>query len=200
MRKAKLERKTKETQIKILLNIDGKGKSQIKTPIFLLNHLLEIFSFFGLFDLELFAKGDEFHHINEDIGIILGKVFKEALGDRKGIERFGFSYAPMGEALARCVVDISGRPALYFSSLGPKDLNFQIKDSKSKYSLLDFKSFLEGFCQHARITINVGLLQREDLHHQLEAIFKSLALALKEAVKINPLFKRRVPSTKGVLD
>lgn len=200
MRKTELKRKTRETEIRVSLNIDGRGKSQIKTPIFLLNHLLEIFSFFGLFDLELSAKGDEFHHINEDIGITLGEAFIKALGSKRGIERFGFSYAPMGEALARCVVDISGRPALFFTSLGSKDLNFQIKDSKSKYSLLDFKSLLEGFCQHARGTINVGLLQKEDLHHQLEAIFKSLALALREAVRINPLFKKRVPSTKGVID
>lgn len=200
MRKKKLIRKTRETQIKVSLNIDGRGRFKIKTPITFLNHLLELFSFFGLFDLDLEAKGDNLHHINEDIGISLGEAFREALGERKGIERFGFSYVPMGEVLARCVVDISGRGKVYFTSLSSKELNFKIKDPKSNYNFLDFKSFLEAFSENSKITINIGLLQREDIHHQLEAIFKCLALALKEAVKINPLLKRRIPSTKGLID
>jgi len=201
LRKINLERKTKETEIKVSINIDGKGKSKIKTPIPLLNHLLEIFSFFGLFDLDLEAKGDNLHHINEDTGIVLGEAFRKTLGDGKGIERFGFSYVPMGESLARCVIDISGRGEVYFIPiLSEIKINFKEKDTESKYSFLDFKSFLEAFSKHSRITINVGLLPKEDLHHQLEAVFKALALALKQAIKINPLLKKRVPSTKGLID
>lgn len=201
MRKAKLERKTKETEIKVSLNIDGKGESQIKSPITLLNHLLEIFSFFGLFDLELEAKGDNLHHINEDIGIVLGEAFGKALGDKKGIERFGFAYVPMGEVLARCVIDISGRGEVYFIPiLSEIKINFRETDPKSKYSFSDFKSFLEAFSKHSKITVNMGLLQKEDLHHQLEAVSKGLALALKQAVRISPLLKKRIPSTKGLID
>ena len=200
MRKAKLKRETKETKISVSINIDGKGKARIKTEVRLLNHLLELFSFFGLFDLEIEAKDKDFHHLNEDIGIVLGEAFQKALGDKGGIERFGFSYVPMGGALARCVIDISGRAGLYFTPLSEVELNFEIADPKSKYSFSDFRSFLEAFSKHSRITINVGLLQKEDLHHQLEAIFKALGLALKQAVKINPHLKRRIPSTKGMID
>jgi len=117
MRKAKLERKTKETKILASINIDGEGVAKIKTPVPFLNHLLELFSFFGLFDLEIKAKGEDSHHLNEDIGITLGEVFTKALGKRWGIERFGFSYVPMGEVLCRCVVDISGRGEVYFTPI-----------------------------------------------------------------------------------
>jgi len=200
MRKVELKRKTRETEIKISLNIDGKGEFNVKTSVPFLNHLLELFSFFGLFDLELTAKGDNLHHINEDLGIALGEAFRKALGDKRGIERFGFSYVPMGKVLARCVVDISGRGEVYFTPLSSGRLNFEIEDPKIKYSFLDFQSFLEAFSKHSHITINVGLFQEEDIHHQLEAIFKSLALSLKQAVKINPLLKKRIPSTKGLID
>lgn len=193
-------RKTKEVEIKVSINIDGEGKFKIDTSIPLLNHLLELLSFFGLFDLEIEAKGEDFHHLNEDIGIVLGEAFKKALGNKEGIERFGFSYVPMGQTLARCVIDISGRGGLYINPLSETELNFEITDPKSKYSFRDFESFLEAFSKHSKITINIGLLQKEDLHHQLEAIFKALALALRQATKINPLLKNRVPSTKGLID
>jgi imidazoleglycerol-phosphate dehydratase len=200
MRKKKLFRKTKETEIKVSLNIDGRGEFKVKSPILLLNHLLESFSFFGLFDLEIEAKGEDFHHLNEDIGIVLGEAFEKALGDKRGIERFGFSYVPMGQTLARCVIDINGRGGLYINSLSKTELNFEVTDPKSKYSFRDFESFLEAFSKHSKITINVAILQKEDLHHQLEATFKALGLALRQAVKINPLFKKRIPSTKGIID
>lgn len=201
VRKAKLKRETKETKILVSINIDGRGQTRIKTPLPLLNHLLESFGFFGLFDLEIKAEGEDSHHLNEDIGIVLGEVFRKALGKKLGIERFGFSYVPMDEALSRCVVDISGRGGVYFTPiLSEFKLNFEVTDPKTKYSFSDFRSFLEAFSKHSKITINIGLLQKEDLHHQLEAVFKALGLALKQATKINPLLKKRIPSTKGLID
>ncbi|MFA5118487.1 MAG: imidazoleglycerol-phosphate dehydratase [Candidatus Omnitrophota bacterium] len=220
MRKAEKVRKTTETKIKVKLNIDGAGKSKIVTGIDFLDHMLTLFSFHGLFDLTIEAKGDlkiDSHHTNEDLGIVLGQAFKEALGNKKGIKRYGFSYVPMGEALSRVVVDISGRGELYFTTLLgelPKirELGLNLKDSSIQetmidfqeksgetYHLVDLKSFLESFAKHSGISINVGLLQKEDTHHQAEAVFKALGIALDQATRID-LRRKGVPSTKGVID
>ena len=209
MRKANLERKTKETEIKVSLNIDGQGDSEIKTGIDFLDHMLTLFAFHGLFDLNIQAKGDtgvDIHHTNEDMGIVLGQAFKAVLKKGiKGIRRFGFAYAPMGGALARAVVDVSGRGELHFSLLLPEtpyadeaELNFELLSGET-YGLVDLRSFLEAFAKHSGISINIGLLQKEDTHHQAEAIFKAMGIALDVATQID-IRRKGVPSTKGVID
>jgi imidazoleglycerol-phosphate dehydratase len=194
MRKAKIKRKTKETDISLELSIDGKGKADIKTGIGFLNHGLELFAKHGFFDLKLKAKGDlkvDIHHTNEDIGICLGLAFKKALGDMKGIKRFGFFYVPMEEALVRVVLDISGRPALF--------LRKNIKMPKSSgYGLKDLKHFLQSFVRNANITMHIDILQGDDSHHVIEAIFKVFAKAMDEATQIDKR-SATVPSTKGIL-
>lgn len=207
-RKAVKERKTTETTIKVRLNIDGAGETIIKTGIDFLDHMLTLFAFHGLFDLEIEAKGDtgiDIHHTNEDLGIVLGQVFKEALGNKHGIRRYGFAYVPMGEALARAVIDISGRGELYFGTILPEKpkweelaLEFETPSGET-YGLIDLKSFLESFTKHGGLTLNVGLSQREDVHHQAEAVFKALGIALDQATQIDPR-RKGVPSTKGVID
>ncbi len=209
MRKIKKQRKTRETQIEICLDSDGKGKTDIKTGIEFLDHMLDLFAFHGLFDLEIKAKGDrgiDIHHTNEDIGIVLGQAFKETLDKKKNIKRFGFAYVPMGEALARAVVDISGRGELHFSLLLPGvpcweglSLDFNASESGETYTLIDLRSFLESFAKHSGISMNIGLLQKEDTHHQCEAVFKALGIALAQATQIDPR-RKGIPSTKGVID
>jgi len=194
-RKAKLKRDTKETQILMELNLDGRGKYQISTGIGFLNHMLELFTYHGGFDLKIRAKGDlevDIHHTNEDIGITLGMAFSTALGDRKGINRYGFFYVPMGKALVRTVVDISGRPSLYLS-------NFPRVKSNPSYRLSDLRHFLESFVREAGINLHIDVIKSDDFHHMCEAIFKSLARAMRMAVDINPSHKKSIPSTKGKL-
>ncbi len=192
-RLAKIARKTKETDIRIVLNLDGSGKYSINTGIGFLNHMLELFSFHGKFDLNIKARGDldvDIHHTNEDIGLALGEAFKKALGDKSKIERFGF-YAPMDEALVRVVLDISNRPSLNVKS----DVELKGVDS---YEYFDFKHFLEGFAQRSGINLHIDVFKGENTHHIFEAVFKGLARALKEAVKVDP-DSYGVPSTKGKL-
>lgn len=150
MRKAQRTRKTTETEITVNLNIDGEGKAKIDTPIGLLNHMLELFAFHGLFDLEITAKGDlkvDSHHTNEDIGIVLGQVFKEALGDKAGINRTGFVSVPMEEVVATVVVDISGRGSYKFESR----ITGATPMGEIDYTFEDAKHFFEAFAQHSAI-------------------------------------------------
>ena len=195
-RKSEVKRVTGETNIKISLNIDGQGKSKISTGIGFLDHMLELFSKHGLFDLKVQAKGDldvDLHHTNEDVGIALGEAFKKALGKKAGIRRYGYSFVPMDEALAnaRVVLDISGRPSLFFSS--------KIKGAApAKYSMQDAKEFLKAFSSNSGINMHVDALRGEDTHHVIEALFKATARALREAVGIDKRVKG-VPSTKGKL-
>ncbi|NQU74620.1 MAG: imidazoleglycerol-phosphate dehydratase HisB [Candidatus Omnitrophica bacterium] len=195
-RKIKVKRVTRETNISIELNLDGKGKGDIKTGIGFLNHMLELFSKHGLFDLKIRAKGDlnvDLHHTNEDIGICLGTAFKKALGKKVGIRRYGYSFIPMDEALAkaRVVLDISGRSSLFFQS--------RIKRCPMvEYGLQDAKGFLKAFTTNSGINMHADVLRGEDTHHAIEALFKATARALKEAVAIDCRTKG-VPSTKGRL-
>jgi len=195
-RKSEVKRVTRETNIKIALNVDGQGKSKISTGIGFLDHMLELFSKHGLFDLKVQAKGDldvDLHHTNEDVGIALGEAFKKALGKKAGIRRYGYSFVPMDEALAnaRVVLDISGRPSLFFSS--------KIKAAPpAKYSLQDAKEFFKAFSSNSGINMHVDALRGEDTHHVIEALFKATARALREAVSIDKRVKG-VPSTKGKL-
>ena len=195
-RAAKIKRKTKETDISLSLTIDGDGKSRIKTGIPFLDHMLTLFAKHGLFDLEIKAKGDldvDIHHTNEDIGICLGEAIKKALKDKKGIKRFGVGYVPMEEALAKVVLDLSGRYSLIFPM---KMIN---PDEKAEgYSLNDTEHFLKAMSREAGINLNVAIESGSDMHHIIEAIFKALGKALDEATMIDPRSKG-IPSTKGKL-
>ena len=195
MRKARIERKTKETQIAAEMKLDGTGSYTIKTPIPFFDHMLTLMCKHGLFDMKLMAKGDveiDDHHTVEDTGIVLGKVLKEALGDMKGISRYGQASVPMDEALAQVSLDISGRHYLVYNVAFPK---------KSKLREFDpdlIEDFLQAFAGSAGITIHVNVFYGRNTHHIIEAIFKALGRALRQAVAIDPRVKG-VPSTKGSL-
>lgn len=198
-RKSSISRKTRETDIKIKFFLDGTGKSNIKTGIAFLDHMLTLFARHGLFDLELKARGDlevDEHHTVEDCGILLGKALQEAAGDKKGIKRFGYAYAPMDEALAkvRVVLDLSGRPGFFFSA---KKGCMPGRGTDKTAQLI--KHFLKSFSDESKITLHVDIIKKGmDIHHVLEAVFKALALALDQAVTIDKRAKD-IPSTKGKL-
>ena len=200
-RKAKVIRKTSETNVVVELTIDGKGNSNIKTGIPFLDHMLTLFSKHGLFDLKIKAKGDleiDMHHTNEDIGICLGQAFKEALGEVKGIRRFGEKTIPMDEALVnvRVVVDISGRP--FFNNI-KSERPYEERDVQGGYNLEYARQFFQALINNFPITMHISILQASsDTHHLLEAIFKAAAKALDEATQIDPRVKG-IPSTKGRL-
>jgi len=195
MRTAKVDRKTKETDINITINLDGEGKYTIDTSIPFLDHMLSLMCKHGLFDLKIKAKGDidvDYHHTVEDIGIVLGKAIKQALVDMKGISRFGQASVPMDEALASVTLDISGRPYLVYKVEFPK---------KSKIKNFDpdlIEDFLQAFTSNSSITLHVESLYGRNTHHIIEAIFKALGRALKQAVTIDPRIKG-IPSTKKCL-
>jgi imidazoleglycerol-phosphate dehydratase len=201
-RTAELERKSKETQIKIKLNIDGKGKSNIKSPVGFLNHMLELFAFHGFFDLDLKVTGDtqvDIHHTNEDIAIVLGKTFRKALGEQQaGIRRFGTAFAPMESTLGQSVVDLSGRGYLTLR-IGEQESFPSIKDQEG-YSISYLEHFLESFAQGLGATVFVKVENPvEDLHTDVETVFKSLGMALDQATSVDPR-RKGVPSTKGIID
>lgn len=191
-RRATVERKTKETDISLSVNIDGSGVSEISTGIGFLDHMLTALSKHGRMDLTLSCKGDlhvDDHHSVEDCGIVLGQAVKAALGDLRGITRYGYAYAPLDESLSRAVVDISGRP---FADV---NLNLQ-RERIGNLSCEMLPHFLSSFATSAAITLHVDVLKGENDHHRAESAFKALALALRTA------FKREgtdIPSTKGVL-
>ncbi|MCM8758811.1 MAG: imidazoleglycerol-phosphate dehydratase HisB [Candidatus Omnitrophica bacterium] len=192
-RKASVERKTSETTVKVDFVVDGSGISKIDTPLGFWNHMIGLFTFFGGFDIVLKAQGDievDDHHLLEDIGICLGKAFRKAIAERKGIRRFGFAAVPMDETLVQVAVDISGRPFLGFF--------IPIIRNKTGFSDLEnLAEFARGFSNHAGINLHLRLFSGENTHHICEAVFKGLGLALKEAVKIE---SDRISSTKGRID
>jgi imidazoleglycerol-phosphate dehydratase len=197
-RVASVKRKTKETDVSVKVNIDGSGKSKINTGIGILDHMLELFAFHGLFDLEIAAKGDlkvDIHHTNEDIGIVLGEAFKEALGGKEGIKRFGSASAPMEEVVANVVVDISGRGASKFNKPSVK-----FSEESEGYTLGDAEHFFEALAKHLGANLNLSVNPAgADLHTTLEPVFKALGIALDLATQIDPR-RKGVPSTKGVID
>jgi imidazoleglycerol-phosphate dehydratase len=205
-RKSKVHRKTKETNIKIELNLDGSGKSKINYPIPFLGHMFTLFSKHGLFDLKLFAKGDvevDLHHLIEDTGLALGEAFKKALGIKKKIERYGHALLPMDESLAevKTAVDISGRPHFTFKAKFPKELVYaQIGKERIKLYLDAemLREFFEALVYKAGITLHIDLKRGKNTHHKIEAIFKAFGMALRRACEINPR-KKGIPSTKGIL-
>jgi imidazoleglycerol-phosphate dehydratase len=200
-RKAQIKRKTKETDITVKLNIDGKGKTKIKTGIGILDHMLELFAFHGLFDLEISAKGDfkvDKHHTNEDVGIVIGEAFKKALAVKKGIHRFGSASVPMEEVVANVTLDISGRGSFRLMRSG--DTTAVVKDDKEGYLLSDAEHFFDALAKHLGMNLNVMVNPvSPDLHTTLEPIFKALGVALDAATQIDPR-RKGVPSTKGVID
>ena len=193
-RVARIERKTRETEILLQLNIDGAGEAFAQTTIPFLNHMLEAMGKHGLLDLKVDARGDtevDLHHTVEDVGICLGKAFHEALGDKRGIVRYGTAYVPMDEALAAVHVDISGRP--YFS--------YNVPLAKAKIGNFDLdllKDFFRAFAMNAMVNLHVNLHYGENVHHIAEAVFKAFGRALAEASRLNPRIQGLL-STKGAL-
>ena len=192
-RSASVARTTKETAVELSLVLDGSGSTDISTGIGFLDHMLELFAYHGRFDLTLHAKGDlqvDGHHTVEDIGLVLGQALQEALADKAGIRRYGSCLLPMDEALALVAVDVSGRPFLvYDANVAPSRLG--------DYDTELTQHFLRSLVTRAAITVHVRLLSGDDAHHQIEAVFKGLARALREAC--SPGGGDAVPSTKGVL-
>jgi imidazoleglycerol-phosphate dehydratase len=192
MRMAEVKRQTKETDIEVKLVVDGEGKADVSTGIGFLDHMLITLARFSLLDIFLKAKGDLYvdqHHLVEDIGICLGQALDKALGERKGIKRFGFAIAPMDEALVLTSIDISGRGGFW------KD--FSLKKTKvGGFETETVEEFFRQLAFNARITLHLRLLSGDNLHHIIEAIFKSFAIALREAVRIEG---EEIPSTKGMI-
>jgi len=194
MRTSVKTRKTLETEVKIELKIDGTGKREIKTPIKFFTHMLEQFAAHGSFDLkiEVQSHDQDDHHVVEDVALTLGEAFKEALGDKKGVTRYGSFILPMDEALSLAVVDLSGRA---FSKT-----DVSIKDERtSDFETVILPHFFNSFAQASLSTIHIKMLDGSDTHHIIEAVFKSFARALKIACSIDEKNKNTVPSTKGVL-
>jgi len=192
MRTANVERKTTEVDIVVELNVDGKGKGNVKTGIKFLDHLLTSLAKHSLFDLTVKAKGTLKHHVSEDVALALGKALNQALADKKGIRRFGSAFVPMDESLARAVVDLGGRP---YSSLDIKLGRAKIEDMKTE----DIAHFLVSFAQTSKLNLHLIVLYGTNEHHKIEAAIKALAVALREAVTREPRMADEVPSAKGVL-
>jgi imidazoleglycerol-phosphate dehydratase len=194
-RQAKIARKTGETSIKLSLTLDGTGEYRIETPIPFLNHMLELFARHGLFDLTIKASGDtdvDFHHTVEDIGICLGKAFQKALGEKKGIIRYGHASVPMDETLTQVTVDLSGRPFLIFKADLPKE-------KVGEFDLELAEEFFRSFTNHLKANLHIHLLYGENLHHILESMFKATARALRQSTALDDR-QVGIPSTKGTLD
>ena len=195
MRKAKVERNTKETQISSTINLDGVGKSNINTGIGFLDHMVEQISRHGLIDIDLKAKGDlhiDDHHTTEDSGYVLGEAIAKALGERKGINRYGNAHIPMDETLTRVVIDLSGRPYLVW----------KVSFTQKRLGEMDtelFKEWFQAFAQAIGANIHVENLYGTNNHHIIESCYKGLARSLRDAIRIEPRIIEQVPSTKGVL-
>ena len=193
-RAAEVTRNTKETQIRARIDLDGSGVSRLETQIPFLDHMLDQVARHGVFDLEVEAQGDlhiDAHHTVEDIGITLGQAFARAVGDKKGVRRYGHAYVPLDEALSRVVVDLSGRPGMEF---GVKFVRARI----GEFDVDLVHEFFQGFVNHALVTLHVDCLRGSNAHHQAETAFKAFGRALRMAVELDPRVAD-VPSTKGTL-
>ncbi len=194
MRTAEVKRDTRETKIRVKLDLDGSGAGKLDTGIPFLDHMLDQVARHGVFDLEISAKGDlhiDAHHTVEDIGITLGQAFLKALGDKQGVRRYGHAYVPLDEALSRVVVDLSGRPGLDFK------IDF-VRARIGEFDVDLVHEFFQGFVNHAQVTLHVDNLKGDNAHHQTETAFKAFGRALRVAVELDPRIKG-VPSTKGTL-
>jgi imidazoleglycerol-phosphate dehydratase len=195
MRSAKVTRNTLETKIAVEVNLDGTGKVKLDTGLPFLEHMLDQIARHGLIDLDIDAKGDlhiDAHHTVEDIGITLGQAFAKAVGDKKGIRRYGHAYVPLDEALSRVVLDISGRPGLVFNA------EF-VRSSVGEFEVDLIREFFQGFVNHALVTLHIDNLAGDNAHHQAETIFKAFGRALRVALEIDPRMGGMMPSTKGSL-
>ncbi len=193
-RQAQVTRNTNETQISVSINLDGSGKSTLATGVPFLDHMLEQIARHGVFDLDVAAKGDlhiDAHHTVEDIGITFGQAFAKAVGDKKGVRRYGHAYVPLDEALSRVVVDLSGRPGLEFK------VDF-VRARIGEFDVDLAHEFFQGFTNHALVTLHVDNLRGDNAHHQAETVFKAFGRALRMAVEVDPRMQG-VPSTKGTL-
>ncbi|MEK7810581.1 MAG: imidazoleglycerol-phosphate dehydratase HisB [Pseudomonadota bacterium] len=195
MRSAKVTRNTLETQISVELNLDGAGQVKLDSGLPFLEHMLDQVARHGLIDIGIIAKGDlhiDAHHTVEDIGITLGQAFNQAVGDKKGLRRYGHAYVPLDEALSRVVLDISGRPGLVFNcefaraSIGEFDVDL-------------IREFFQGFVNHALVTLHIDNLAGDNAHHQAETLFKAFGRALRMALELDPRMAGVMPSTKGSL-
>ena len=192
---ASLVRETKETQIKAFLNLDGTGKAEVDTGVPFFDHMLTLFAAHGLFDLEVVAIGDvkvDYHHTVEDVGIVLGQLFKNAVGDKKGMRRYGFFILPMDECLGRVAIDLGNRPFLEYQVIAP---TFYVRD----FNIVLVKEFCRAFSNTLGANLHIKLEYGEEPHHIAECIFKCLARAVDMASSIDSRLEGRLPSTKGML-
>lgn len=194
-RKASVQRDTLETQISVAINLDGTGKTRFETPVPFLEHMLDQIARHGLIDVDVIAKGDvqiDDHHTVEDIGITLGQAFAKAVGDKKGICRYGHAYVPLDEALSRVVIDFSGRPGLEMH------VDF-VRSRVGNFDVDLFYEFFQGFVNHANVTLHIDNLRGANAHHQIETIFKAFGRALRMALTPDARMAGVMPSTKGTL-
>jgi imidazoleglycerol-phosphate dehydratase len=195
MRTAEVTRNTRETQIRVRLNLDGRGEAKLATGIAFLEHMLDQVARHGMLDLDIEAHGDlhiDAHHTVEDIGITIGQALAKALGDKGGLRRFGHAYVPLDEALSRVVIDFSGRPGL----------EFHVRFTRALVGDFDVDlvhEFFQGFVNHAQATLHIDCLRGENAHHQCETVFKAFARALRMAAEPDPRSAGAIPSTKGLL-
>ena len=194
-RAAKADRKTAETQIALSVNVDGSGRAVLATGIPFLDHMLDQVARHGMLDLDIQARGDlhvDAHHTVEDIGIVLGQAVARAVGDKKGIRRYGHAYVPLDEALSRVVIDFSGRPGLEY--------HVQFKRALiGEFDVDLVHEFFQGFANHAQVTLHIDNLRGDNAHHQCETMFKAFARALRMALEPDPRAAGTIPSTKGTL-
>lgn len=194
-RSASVSRDTLETQIKVDVNLDGTGLGKFDTGVPFLEHMLDQISRHGLIDLDIYCKGDTYiddHHTVEDIGITLGQAMAKAVGDKKGIRRYGHAYVPLDEALSRVVIDFSGRAGLIM----------KVPFTQKRVGNFDtelFSEFFHGFVNHAKVTLHIDCLRGDNAHHQIETVFKAFARALRMALEVDPRLGNQMPSTKGTL-
>ena len=194
-RKAQVERNTLETQIKVSINLDGTGQAKFDTGIPFLEHMMDQICRHGLIDIDAVCKGDlhiDDHHTVEDLGITLGQAFAKAIGDKKGIRRYGHAYVPLDEALSRVVIDFSGRPGLEMS------VPF-VKGSVGGFDCDLFHEFFHGFVNHAKVSLHIDNLKGKNAHHQIETVFKAFGRALRMALELDDRMAGMMPSTKGSL-
>ena len=195
MRKATVQRNTAETQVSVTVDLDGTGKANLSSGVPFLDHMLDQVARHGMIDLEVIAKGDlhiDGHHTVEDIGITLGQAVAKAVGDKKGLRRYGHAYVPLDEALSRVVVDFSGRPGI----------EFHVDFTRALIGEFDVDlthEFFQGFANHAQVTLHIDNLRGDNAHHQCETVFKAFARALRMAVEIDSRIAGIIPSTKGAL-
>ena len=195
MRTAQVSRNTLETQVSVTLNLDGEGRAALETGVPFLDHMLDQIARHGLIDLDVSANGDlhiDDHHTVEDIGITLGQAFAAAIGDKKGVRRYGHAYVPLDEALSRVVMDLSGRPGLVF------EVPF-VRATIGAFDVDLVREFFQGFVNHAGVTLHIDNLRGSNAHHQAETLFKAFGRALRMAVEPDARAAGQMPSTKGTL-